>query len=413
MAARVAVVDPYSSGALLAPAFAARGHESVAVQSSSDIPELFHSSFNRDDFVAIVQADGDVSATAAELARLGIAHVLAGSEPGVELADELSERLGLVANDRELRAARRDKYLMAEAVRSRGLRTPAQHRSADLDELLSWARRRNAWPVIAKPPRSVASDSVAVCRTEAELGRAYEAIVGRRNVLGLPNDSVLVQELVEGPEYVVDTVSFRGQHRVAAFWRYHDATPGLRPGAFYEAMELLPYEGERQRELLAYTIRALDALGIRYGPAHTELIWDDDGPVLIEIGARLSAGNNAVLSRLCGGPCALDLTIEACVEPDRFTAAASPPRLTNVAMNCFLIPLEGHRLRARPPLAGIRRLASFHSLSIARPPRRRPVVGVVTLIHRLRPVVHDDLRRLRHLERTRFYEPSAVPLGSS
>ena len=121
-AARVAVVDAYSSGALLAPAFAKHGHECVAIHSRREVPELFHSSFTPDDFVAIVHADIGALATAAELARLDVRHVLAGSEPGVELADELCERMGLAANGAAQRAARRDKYLMGEAVRSRGLR---------------------------------------------------------------------------------------------------------------------------------------------------------------------------------------------------------------------------------------------------------------------------------------------------
>ena len=258
-----------------------------------------------------MDAERGASTTAAELARLDVRHVLAGSEPGVELADELCERLGLAANGQRSAAARRDKYLMGEAVRSHGLRTPAQFHSPELDELQAWARDQARWPVVAKPLRSVASDSVAVCRTDAELGRAHAAIAARTNVLGRRNESVLVQEFVDGPEYVVDTVSHAGHHRVAALWRYHRPAAGLAPGVFYDAIELLPYEGERQRSLLEYAGRVLDALEIRYGPAHTEMIWAGDGPVLVETGARLSAGNNATISGLCGGPCALDLTVEA------------------------------------------------------------------------------------------------------
>lgn len=408
-AARVAVVDAYSSGALLAPAFAKRGHECVAIHSRREVPELFHSSFTPDDFVAIVHADKGLSAMATELAGLDVRHVLAGSEPGVELADELCERMELPANGAAQRAARRDKYLMGEAVRSRGLRAPAQFRSPRLDELRRWVHDHARWPVVAKPLRSVASDSVAVCRTESELARAYEAIAGRKNVLGIVNESVLVQEFVDGQEYVVDTVSYAGHHRVAALWRYHRAPYSLAPSVFYDAMELLSYEGERQESLLAYAAGVLDALEIRYGPAHTELIWvDGEGPVLVETGARLSAGNNATLSRLCGGPCALDLAVEACLYPERFLAARTSPRLTGTAMNCFLVPPQGHRLRARPPLDKIRELASFHRMSIARSPRLHPVAGVVTLIHPDHRVAHDDLGRLRDLERTSFYEPAAA-----
>jgi len=409
MPARVAVVDAYSSGALLAPAFAKHGHECVAIHSRREVPELFHSSFNPDDFVAIVHADNGASATAAELAGLDVRHVLAGSEPGVELADELCERMGLAANGAAQRVARRDKYLMGEAVRSRGLRAPAQFHSPRLDELRGWVDDHVWWPVVAKPLRSVASDSVVVCRTEAELGRAHGAIVDRKDVLGNVNESVLVQEFVDGQEYAVDTVSYTGHHRVAALWCYHRAPSGLAASVFYDAIELLSYEGERQESLIAYAAGVLDALEIRYGPAHTELIWaDGEGPVLVETGARLSAGNNATLSRLCGGPCALDLAVEACLDPERFLAATPPLRLTGTAMNCFLIPPQGHRLRARPHLDKIRELASFHRMSIAQSPRRHPVVGVVTLIHPDRRVAHDDLGRLRDLERTRLYEPAAA-----
>lgn len=405
--ARVAIVDAYSSGALLAPAFAKHGRECVAVHSSREIPDLFRSSFVPGDFVTVMDAESGTSATAAELARLGVRHVLAGSEPGVELADELSERLGLPANGSARRSARRDKYLMGEAVRSHGLRTPTQFHSPELDEVQAWARDQALWPVVAKPLRSVASDLVAVCNTDAELGRAHAAIAARTNVLGRRNESVLVQEFVDGPEYVVDTVSHAGHHRVAALWRYHRPAAGLAPGVFYDAIELLPYEGERQKSLLEYAGRVLDALEIRYGPAHTEMIWaDGDGPVLVETGARLSAGNNATISGLCGGPCALDLTVEACLHPDAFRAAPQP-RLTGAAMNCFLAPPAGARLREQAPLDEVRRLASFHRLSIARHPGRHPVAGVVTLVAADPLVVRDDLRRLRELERTTLYEPAA------
>src|SRR4051812_42751426 len=97
-APRVAIVDPYSSGALLAPAFTARGRECVAVQTDRAVPTIFRSSFSPDDFAAVLRADAGVARTAARLRRLRVGHVLAGAEPGVELADELSERLGLPAN---------------------------------------------------------------------------------------------------------------------------------------------------------------------------------------------------------------------------------------------------------------------------------------------------------------------------
>ena len=184
-----------------------------------------------------------------------------------------------------------------------------QFHSPELDDLLGWAARDHGrWPVIAKPLRSVASDAVAVCRTDAELGRAHEAIAGRTNVLGGGTSRSSCRSSSRAGERRGHGQP-AGHHRVAALWRYHRPPRRTRvPGVFYDAIELLPYEGERQKLCSQYAVGVLEALEIRYGPAHTEMIWaNGEGPVLVETGARLSAGNNATISRLCGGPCALDL----------------------------------------------------------------------------------------------------------
>ena len=113
-------------------------------------------------------------------------------------------------------------------------------------------------------------------------------------------------------------------------------------------MTLLPYTGELQEALRSYAFEVLDALAIRFGPAHCELMWVDGTPVLVEVGARLSAGSNAVLSRVCGGVCQLDETVEAILAPDRFLATLNnQPRLQRRAVNVFLSPQRQGRLARR------------------------------------------------------------------
>ena len=52
--------------------------------------------------------------------------VIPGAETGVELADRLSSRLGLRSNGESGSLARRNKYLMGEAVRNAGIRAVLQ-----------------------------------------------------------------------------------------------------------------------------------------------------------------------------------------------------------------------------------------------------------------------------------------------
>jgi hypothetical protein len=58
--------------------------------------------------------------------KYNIVAAMPGAETGVALADALSEALGVVTNGTELSAARRNKYLMGEAVRDAGVRAVMQ-----------------------------------------------------------------------------------------------------------------------------------------------------------------------------------------------------------------------------------------------------------------------------------------------
>ena len=48
--------------------------------------------------------------------------------------------------------------------------------------------------------------------------RGFDKINGAINGLGVVNEGVLIQEFLEGKEYVVDSVSRDGKHKVMAIW---------------------------------------------------------------------------------------------------------------------------------------------------------------------------------------------------
>lgn len=399
------IVDPFSSGSLLAGQLNELGFRCIMVQSTPEIPQVFRRSHRPENFCAIIRYCDNIEATATRLREHGVSAVIAGCELGVELADLLSEDLGLPSNGTALSAARRNKFLMARRVASHGLRIPNQVCSHRLNELLDWTRQHGSWPVIVKPVSSCASDGVCRCESEAEVEAAFEGIMTRRTVLGRESDEVLVQEYLEGTEYVVDTVSCAGRHRIAAFWRY-----GRRPddsSAGYDSMELLPYDGDIQTQLFSFATAVQNALGVKYGPAHCELMWHDGLITFVESATRLTAGSNAVLSRVCGAVCQLDLTIDAYSNSTAFLERANEPQtLERRAAQFFLMPRREGRLLAVPRLDEIRGLRSFHRVSVGAAmgePAPR-VAGLVTLIHRDPDMIAEDIRAIRVLEDNGLYE---------
>jgi hypothetical protein len=401
-----AIVDPYTSGAYLAESLRRRGYECLSVQSQPVVPEVFRSSFRPGDFVEVVQHEGDPAKTSARIAGRDVEFVIAGCELGVELADELSEALGLPSNGTAARNARRDKGLMAVAFGDAGLRVPRQLCSSELGPLLRWARSQAARPLVVKPSNSSSSDGVQLCSSEDDIERAFRSILGQKNVLGLTNRQVVAQEYLSGPEYVIDTVSREGCHQLVACWRYRKPPP---TASFigYDSMELLPGAGEVQERLLGEACGGLDALEIRIGPAHTELVWTDSGPVLLEIGARMHGGENPRLAGLCGARSHIGETVRAYADSAPF--ATSAERGYELSRHCtvaFLMPATPGRLRALPRLREIEALEAFHEMEIAdclgEPAPR--VIGWVALVHEAKDVVDRQLAELRRLEADGLYE---------
>ena len=109
-------------------------------------------------------------------------------------------------------------------------------------------------------------------------------------MLGLTNYSVLLQEYLAGDEYVVDTVSRDGVHKCVALWKYDKRVYNGAPVVYY-GMQLLAIDSEpRLAEMVGYTASVLDALGIRYGCCHTEIMLVERGPVLVEVNCRIHGG---------------------------------------------------------------------------------------------------------------------------
>jgi biotin carboxylase len=104
---------------------------------------------------------------------------------------------------------RRNKYNMGEAVRSAGVRAVLQQRCTSAAEVTVFARSLAATgkKMVVKPTLSAGSDDVFLCNDTDECLTAFNRILGKVNGLGNINAEVLVQEFMEGKEYVIDQVS--------------------------------------------------------------------------------------------------------------------------------------------------------------------------------------------------------------
>jgi ATP-grasp domain len=270
----VIVVDTFSTGAMLCDLLYSKGFKVIRVLSG-DLQDLldmvpdglnftFEASFMLSTDVEQEVAIEDIIRGVRALGFPVIA-VLAGAETGVELADQLSERMGLITNGTALSEARRNKFVMGETIRSAGIRAVKQLRATTWGEIDLWIKEWNPVPfkVIVKPMDSAGSDDVTLCHSYHDVQNAFGNIMGKVNGLGLVNKAVLVQEYLEGQEYVVDMVSREGEHKVAAIWAY-DRRPANGAHFVCFGQRLLTADDPLCPELVAYMKKVVTALGIRY-----------------------------------------------------------------------------------------------------------------------------------------------------
>jgi biotin carboxylase len=410
----VVIVDVYAPSRRLPGHFRNAGYQCVRVQSTVEVPAVYQSSFgpnDLDDFVANIVHTGSLEETLGEVRKHRPVAVVAGGEIGVELADALSERLGLATNGTRLSAARRDKYTMIETVRAAGLPTAAQLRIGAEDELRAWHEERGG-KIVLKPARSAASDGISFCDSPDESAAAYRKLLGATNIFSARNDSVVAQEYLVGTEYIVNTVSCAGRHHVCDIWRTTridvNGVLDLLAGLY-----ILPRRGPVQDELVAYGGAVLDALGIQYGPAHIEIKMTPDGPRLVEVGARIGGGDNPYYAELATGESQFNWDVDAYVRPERFAARYQDDYQVRhyVASVPMLSPYHG-TLRSYPFMSVVDALESLHDVRIAVRPgdEIRPSIDdttyplIVNLRHAVEEVVMRDMETLRYLDGHAFYD---------
>jgi hypothetical protein len=400
------VVDAYSTGARLAPRFAVAGLPVVHVQSSPSLPDFYLRAFRDGDFVENVVHEGDLEATAARVAAHDPAFVVVGAEPGVPLADALSERLGLPSNGSAQSQARRDKNAMSEALRAAGLRAAEALKTSNAAEAVEWAAERGGAPVVVKPLDSAGTDGVSIAHDGAAIEAAFAANLGRPNALHGANEELLVQELLQGTQLFVNSISWDGIHHVSEVWRDNK----LRVGAnfIYDYEELLSRHGDQQDQVVPYVEAVLDALGIRFGPAHTEVMLTETGPVLVESGARMHGSVPDEIVDRCT-PSHQTLTAEAYLDPHSVARRAQQPYELAAGAYCvMLISQHEGRIVDDAGMREIEALPSFAgTISMLKPgdQLKRTVdlfscPGIIYLVDPDRAQLKRDYDRIRELDAT-------------
>lgn len=355
------VVDGMSTASHYAPLFRGNGIPVVHVQSSTDMPPLFRQTFVPSDYITNIVFAGDFEQLVSALSGYRVLCVLPGGDAAIELSDKLAVAVNAVhRNELEGSLAKYDKFEMIEALHRRQIPAARQRKVSSMQEALETAKSEISLPIVLKPLQSAGGDGVRVCANTDDLFAWLQHSLGRKTIFGKTSDEVVLQEYVNGKEYMVDTVSLNGTHRLLCVWEVTLA-PGAHPFPLF--CRTLPSGDKREGELLAYVSEVLTAVGHQFGPAHTEVRVGEQGPRLVEVNCRLHGRLDPSLTVRAIGTSQPLSTVLAVLggQPFATPAPASPPS-RGICMQALLVTKTGGRLEHDPDVSYLQRLKSFHSV---------------------------------------------------
>ncbi|CAB3772818.1 ATP-grasp domain-containing protein [Paraburkholderia humisilvae] len=412
----ILIVDGYSTGRELVRELNRRGAICIHLRSTPEIPTLAAASFDPGPYAVDLGYLGTVQQALTRIPSVRLDAVVAGSEWGVTFAESLALALGLPTNRPETLSARRDKFDMIQQLHAHRLHAARQAKIRSAADAHAWARRHDHWPVVVKPLLSAGSDGVVICHDHADIHRAVYAALFHDNLLGGFNDSLLIQSYLEGPQFIVNTVSQRGTHHVTDAW--HVDYRIVRGGSMaMESMTLLDPDAPPSHALFDYTRRAISALGIENSPAHSELRITEQGPALIETGARLMGGMmDAPSYAVAGLPTQASRFADLLAAPRDPVGPGTYERRRHLAKVFFVFGDSG-RVTSTQGLRKLASLPSFHAHYRPLAPGARVwrtsdslfCGGVVYLVHDDPLQIRLDIAQFRAWEAARaLYAVEAV-----
>ena len=192
----------------------------------------------------------------------------------------VAERLGLPGIPYEAALDASDKERMRGRFSEAGLSSPAFTVFTDArnDVQLPFP-----FPAVVKPVDNMGARGCRRVDTEAGLGAAIkDALRFSRS------NRAIAEEYMEGPEFSVDAVVYRGEVTICGLADRHIFFPPY----FIEMGHTMPtnFSIKDQEAILEVFIRGIKALGIENGAAKGDIKLTSRGPMIGEIAARLSGG---------------------------------------------------------------------------------------------------------------------------
>ncbi len=300
----------------------------------------------------------DIPAVLAAAKRHGIDGIMTlASDMPMRTVAAVAEELGLVGVSADTAVKATDKAVMRKALQDNGVPIPCFYKVANEEEYLAAIAALHT-ALVVKPADNSGSRGIYKVTDFTDREKLLEIYAYSKQFSR--NGDVVVEEYMQGDEVSVETLTVDGECHVIQI------TDKITTGAphFVEIGHTQPtaFSPAMAARIASVAQAANRAVGITAGPSHTEIMVTDEGPKIVEIGARL--GGDCITTHLVPLSTGVDM-VECCI---RIALGEKPDVTPKFA--------KGSAIRYFPQTAGV--VTAIRGLTEA-----REVAGVqqVTVVH--------------------------------
>nr|WP_318530087.1 ATP-grasp domain-containing protein [Campylobacter sp. CNRCH_2014_0184h] len=205
----------------------------------------------------------------------------------------MGEHLNLGLNSYEVALNTTDKSRMKDIFKKHHIPTAKYEKIYSIDELKTIKLK---FPLVVKPSDRSAGRGVVKVHNTQELTQAY---INAKKISY--NKIVLVEEVVEGSQYSVETITSNGKHQILAITEEY-LRDDENKDDFLETQHLVPARLSKEDEkfIKKTILKTLKAFKIEYGACHIELKLNNNNVKIIEIASRAGGWRNVLIQHSIG-----------------------------------------------------------------------------------------------------------------
>lgn len=245
-----------------------------------------------DDFFAVSIDDFDeVSRRVSKLVNV-IAIMAPASEIGNLTASKIAAKQGYIYNSPSVVEMTRNKSKMRKRMASVGLKNPnyviisSEHLSND--SIFKKRESRILFPCIVKPVDSSAGRGISICNSNIDLPHSIEYALNESS-----QGFVIIESLLEGIQFSIETLSYSGQHKVVAI-----ASQTMDPTEKQvEIGHILPAPISKRlnSSINEYVLKLLNGFDIQTGACHVEVRIVEDEIYTLDFASRMGGWRDLMI----------------------------------------------------------------------------------------------------------------------